>query len=192
MLLEHNQGACELAQYSTNCASMGGGGVTDMWRGWSYCSSAKLKRTVNFLFFTIKVLDKWHQLLLLRITNGIFTKMYCKSLKQAFQEEAYWLLSDSGGISLQRPLPLERDLLDRYPLEGTWNQAARQEVTWPPYGQTNTCENITLPQTLCAGGKNNEEKGEFKVLHTFCLVCLVVHDSRGQHSKTPNTQNNWR
>ena len=102
MLWEHNQGAYELAQYSTNCTSMGGGGVTDMWRGWSYCSSAKLKRTVNFLFFTIKVLEKWHQLLLLRITNGIFTKMYCKSLKQAFQEEPYWLL-----FWLWRDLPTE-------------------------------------------------------------------------------------
>ena len=36
-------------------------------------------------------------------------------------------------------------------LEGTWDKAARQEVTSyrdpSPCGQTNTCEDITLPQT---------------------------------------------
>ena len=33
------------------------------------------------------------------------------------------------GSPYRDTLPLERDLLDRDPLEGTWNQAARQEVT---------------------------------------------------------------
>ena len=41
-------------------------------------------------------------------------------------------------------------------LEGTCDQAARQEVTSyrDPSGQTNTSENITLPQNSFAGGKN--------------------------------------
>ena len=41
-------------------------------------------------------------------------------------------------------------------LEGTWDQASRQEVTSyrdPLCGQTGTCENITLSQTSFAGGK---------------------------------------
>ena len=41
------------------------------------------------------------------------------------------------------------------PPEGTWDQAARQEVTSYrdlPCGQTDTCKNITLPQTSFADG----------------------------------------
>ena len=44
-------------------------------------------------------------------------------------------------------------------LEGTCDQAARQEVTSyrDPGGQTKTSENITLPQNSFAGGKNIKE-----------------------------------
>ena len=52
----------------------------------------------------------------------------------------------------------EHGARDRGPLEGTWDQAARQEVTSyrdPPCGQTNTYKIITLPQTPFAGGNNS-------------------------------------
>ena len=71
--------------------------------------------------------------------------------------------SDSGGSPYrdtpgQRPPEGTWDQGQRPPLEGTWDQTARQEVTSyrdpPPCGQTDTCENITLPQTLFAGGNN--------------------------------------
>ena len=65
--------------------------------------------------------------------------------------------------------PLDRDPLtetpqkehgtrDREPPQGTWDQAARHEVTShrdPPYNtnrMTDASENITLPQTSFAGG----------------------------------------
>ena len=58
------------------------------------------------------------------------------------------------------PYPLDRDpqkehgTRDRDSLEGTWDQAARQEVTSyrDPPEQTNRCKNSTLPQTSFAGG----------------------------------------
>ena len=39
------------------------------------------------------------------------------------------------------------------PPERTWDQAAKQEMTSyiDPHGGTDTCENITLPQTSFAG-----------------------------------------
>ena len=43
------------------------------------------------------------------------------------------------------PLPLDADPLVMWPV-----MHARKPT---PYGQTNTCENITLPQTSFAGGK---------------------------------------
>ena len=46
----------------------------------------------------------------------------------------------------EKGVSLDKDPLDRGPLEGTWDQAARQEVTSyrdpSPCGQTNTSENI--------------------------------------------------
>ena len=43
------------------------------------------------------------------------------------------------------------------PLEGTWDQTAKQELTsyrdLPMDRMTDTCKNITLPQTSFAGGK---------------------------------------
>ena len=41
------------------------------------------------------------------------------------------------------------------PQEGTWDQADRQEVASyrDPPGRTDTCKNITLPQTLFTSGK---------------------------------------
>ena len=90
--------------------------------------------------------------------------------------------SESGeAISLQTPLdkdpslgrdplpPLDRDQGQRPP-EGTWDQAARQEVTAfrnllappPPLPKGRMkymCKNITLPQTSFAGGKNNRAFG---------------------------------
>ena len=48
-------------------------------------------------------------------------------------------------------------------MEGTWDQAPRQEVTSyrePPLlwteCLTHACENITLPQTSLAGGNNED------------------------------------
>ena len=57
------------------------------------------------------------------------------------------------------------------PLEGAWEQAARQEVTSyrdspprPPWAEwlTHACENITLPQTSFAGG--NEQRNLLSIL----------------------------
>ena len=40
-------------------------------------------------------------------------------------------------------------------LEGTWDQAVRQEVaSYPLDRMTDVCENITLPQASFAGGNN--------------------------------------
>ena len=53
----------------------------------------------------------------------------------------------------------EHGTRDRDPMEGTWDQTARKEVTSyrAPRGQTDTCKNITLPQTSFAGGNKSEK-----------------------------------
>ena len=69
-----------------------------------------------------------------------------------------WRQNPPGGRLPCRQTPLEVD-----PQEGTWDWAARQEVTSyrdSPHGQTNTCENFTLPQTSFAGGNK-------KCCHSF-------------------------
>ena len=62
--------------------------------------------------------------------------------------------SDSGGFHYRDPWT--ETSLDREPLP--WKEhGTKQEVTSyrdPPHGQTDTWENITLPQTSFAGGKN--------------------------------------
>ena len=68
--------------------------------------------------------------------------------------------SASGGCLWQRPPwtktpQKEHGINDRDPPEGTWDRAARQEVTSyidPIWTDRDTCENITLPQTSFAGG----------------------------------------
>ena len=75
--------------------------------------------------------------------------------------------SDSGGSPYrdpslgQRPQK-EHGTRDRDPLEGAWDQAARQEVTsyrGPPRRKTPVKTlHITLPQTSFAGGKNKCQK----------------------------------
>ena len=56
----------------------------------------------------------------------------------------------------------EHGIRDRDPLEGRWDQAARQEVTSyrDPHGKNEhtISENITLPYTLFGGGKNSKMK----------------------------------
>ena len=53
---------------------------------------------------------------------------------------------------------------DTDPPEGTWDQEARQEMTSyrdsPSRAQTDTCKNITLPQTSFAAGKNTSSERE--------------------------------
>ena len=68
---------------------------------------------------------------------------------------------------------------------GTWDQAAKQEITShrDPYcGQTNTCENITLPQTSFAGGNKRQTKKlslnfEAKVRPTEVNSVNCLHES---------------
>ena len=45
------------------------------------------------------------------------------------------------------------------PLKGTWDHAARQEVSSyrNPCEQTHTCENIIVPQTSFAGGNKSNQ-----------------------------------
>ena len=79
--------------------------------------------------------------------------------KKVFQYDAY-----RSHVSVFEGRGSVRETLDRWnmgpeteiPLEGTWDQSARQEVTSyrdPSPQWTDTCElNITLPQTSFAGG----------------------------------------
>ena len=68
-------------------------------------------------------------------------------------------------------LPKEHGTRDRDPLEGTWDQVARQEVTSyrdPPVNRmTDMCKNITFPQTSFEGGKNEQS----------CLIGFDFHVS---------------
>ena len=93
------------------------------------------------------------------------------------------------------PLP-QRNIgpgTERHP-EGTWDQAARQEMTsyrdLPPLDRlTDTCKTITLPQTSFAGGKDKLCGSRVKLLfffverknakHStllFVLYCLTTED----------------
>ena len=111
---------------------------------------------------------------------GIFINLSTNKNKKAFLYYAYRTETTSDRDPpardpfRQRPLdrnpqtetPLDTDpktetpwtqtLPDRDPLEGTWHQAARQEVTSyrDPSEQTNRCKNSTLPQTSFAGSNN--------------------------------------
>ena len=67
------------------------------------------------------------------------------------------VFSDSEGSPYRDPLG--RDPSGQWPLEGTWDQAARQEVTSyrdtaPVDRTTDKCKNISLPQTSFADGNN--------------------------------------
>ena len=64
------------------------------------------------------------------------------------------------GVSLTETPIWTETPLDRDPSEGTWDQAARQEVTSyrdPTVNRmTDASKNITLPQTSFAGGKKDD------------------------------------
>ena len=80
--------------------------------------------------------------------------------------------SDSMGVPAET-LPGQRP-----PPEGTWNQATRQEVTSyrEPPRQSNTCKNITLPQTSFACGKKTCFKiREIPVILSTCM-CDRISD----------------
>ena len=72
----------------------------------------------------------------------------------------------------------EHGTRDRDPLGGTWDQSARQEVTSyrdpPPCGQTDTCKNITLPQTSFAGGNKYNIKYNIQVIHPVIVSILLI------------------
>ena len=73
----------------------------------------------------------------------------------------------------QRP-PGHRLSQTETPLEGTWHQAARQEVTSyrDPSEQTNRCKNSTLPQTFFAGSNNAQT--ENRTIQLYLRYYLVA------------------
>ena len=84
-----------------------------------------------------------------------------------------------GGLATETPWK-EHGTRDRDPpLEGTLDQAARQELTSykdPPLRQTDTCKNITLPQTLFLGSnKKNYWEHSAKKPHNFAKFQLNEH-----------------
>ena len=80
------------------------------------------------------------------INTLILTRMHSSRMRNA-------CYSDSGGGLLTEMHPRQRP---SPPLEGTWDQAANQEVAsyrdHPVDRMTDASENITLPQTSFAGG----------------------------------------
>ena len=81
-----------------------------------------------------------------------------------------------------RSLP-EGDLPDRDPLPPGQRPPPRTETPGqrPPCGQTDACENITLPQTSFAGGNDTESnydvvaKGYIRNLHVYAdFSCLSI------------------
>ena len=126
--------------------------------------------------------------------------------EKCMKNERNWF---EGWVSLQRP-PLDTGPLDRGPQtetppgqrppgEGTWDQAARQEVTSysPPCSEwlAHASENITLPQTSFAGGNKHYVKylgldsvkmhlhAQYKVT-TWSRSELVARTER--HNQNPN------
>ena len=83
----------------------------------------------------------------------------------------------------------DRNLL----LEGTWDQAARQEVVsyTSPRGQTNICENIALPKTSYAGGmmfRTSYHDVKFSMAALRTLMSLMSRMTLDPNCRVPRTR----
>ena len=85
-----------------------------------------------------------------------------------------------GGLCQVNPPGRSMGPATETPLQGTWDQAARQEVTWyrnlpPPMDRmTDTNENNTLPQTSFASGKNLKWSKNVQNPRLLALCCAFV------------------
>ena len=91
-------------------------------------------------------------------TNNNNNKTTNKQNNQAEQRDHETIIVSLRLLSALRQIPPKRNMGPKTetPQEGTWHQAARQEVISykdPPVILTDASKNITLPQNSFAGGK---------------------------------------